>query len=281
VIAFHRPFHVSVLALAAVVTAALPSHAQDAAKVQANVQTNIQGNVQAPAPECRAPADITRLTAPLSRTAKKLASGEPLKIVAIGSSSTAGAGATSPAHSYPSRLAIELATLFPKQQINVINRGVNGEEARDMLARFDTNVIAEKPDLVIWQVGTNAVLRDQPLTPAGGLMHAGLAKLKAIGSDVILLDLQFAPKVLAKADADGMVDLIGATAKQENVSLFQRFAVMRYWRQVSKIPYDKFLSPDELHMNDWSYGCIAKLLAGSIAEASARSTLTAGVTGAK
>ena len=277
-IAFHRPFHVSVFALAAVVTAALPldsSHAQDAAKVQANVRGDAQ------APECRAPTDITRLTAPLSLTAKKLASGEPLKIVAIGSSSTAGAGATSPANSYPSRLAIELAALFPKQQINVINRGVNGEEARDMLARFDANVIAEKPDLVIWQVGTNAVLRDQPLTPAGGLMHAGLAKLKAIGSDVILLDLQFAPKVLAKADADGMVDLIGATAKKENVSLFQRFAVMRYWRQVSKIPYDKFLSPDELHMNDWSYGCIAKLLAGSIAEASARSTLTAGVTGAK
>ena len=275
----HRPFHVSIFALAAVVTAALPldSHAQDAAKVQANVQTNAQAVAQAPAPECRAPADITRLTTPLSRTAKKLASGDPLKIVAIGSSSTAGAGATSPANSYPSRLAVELATLFPKQQINVINRGVNGEEARDMLARFDANVIAEKPDLVIWQVGTNAVLRDQPLMPAGGLMHAGLAKLKAIGADVILLDLQFAPKVLAKTDADGMVDLIGATAKKENVGLFQRFAVMRYWRQVSKIPYDKFLSPDELHMNDWSYGCIAKLLAGSIADASARTTLTAGV----
>ena len=105
----------------------------------------------------------------------------------------------------------------------------------------------------------------------------GVARLKAIGADVILLDPQFAPKVLAKRKPDQMVDLIGATAKKENVALFQRFAVMRYWRQVSNIPYDKFLSPDELHMNDWSYGCIAKLLAGSIAEASTRSTLTAGV----
>jgi len=144
-----------------------------------------------------------------------------------------------------------------------------------MLSRFDANVIAEKPDLVIWQVGTNAVLRDHPLAPAGSLMHEGLSRLKAIGADVILVDLQFAPKVLAKVDADEMVDLIGVTAKQENVGLFRRFAVMRHWRQVARIPYEKFLSPDELHMNDWSYGCIAKLLAGSIAETVSRSTLTA------
>jgi hypothetical protein len=35
------------------------------------------------------------------------------------------------------------------------------------------------------------------------------------------------------------------------------------------------LSEDELHMNDWGYGCFARLLAGSIADASNRSTVTA------
>jgi lysophospholipase L1-like esterase len=263
-----RPFLASTAAIAAVFAAMMPlavSHAQVAVKAQAA------------ASDCRAPVDVTRLTSPLAHTAKKIAAGEPLKIVAIGSSSTAGAGATSPANSYPSRLAVELVALFPKQQITVVNRGVNGEEARDMLARFDENVIAEKPDLVIWQVGTNAVLRDHPLTPAGSLMHEGITRLKEAGADVILVDLQYAPKVLAKADADGMVALIGATAKTENVGLFQRFAVMRHWKQAANIPYEKFLSPDGLHMNDWSYGCIAKLLAGSIADASMRTTLTAGV----
>jgi acyl-CoA thioesterase I len=266
---FQRPFRAAIVLIAAALAVTLPHghlRAEDAPKVTA------------PVADCGAPSELTRLATPLKRIAKHLAANEPIKIVAIGSSSTAGAGASSPAHSYPSRLAIELATLFPKQQITVVNRGVNGEEAREMLARFEDNVIAEKPDLVIWQVGTNAVLRDQPLAPAGSLMHEGLARLKAIGADVILLDPQFAPKVLAKVDADEMVDLIGTTAKKENVGLFRRFAVMRHWRQVTRIPYDKFLSPDELHMNDWSYGCIAKLLAGSIAEASTRATQTAGAT---
>lgn len=251
---------------AAIVATALTGrvHAQEAAKAPAENT------------ECGVPAELTHLGVPLQRTAKHLASGEPLKIVAIGSSSTAGAGASSPAHSYPSRLAAELAALFPKQQITVVNHGANGDETQGMLARFERDVIAEKPDLVIWQVGTNAVLRERPLTPAGSLMHEGLAKLKAIGADVILIDLQFCPKVLAKIDADEMVNLISVTAKKENVSVFRRFAVMRHWRQVARIPYEKFLSPDELHLNDWSYGCIAKLLAGSIAEASKRATQTAG-----
>ena len=95
------------------------------------------------------------------RTARLLAAGQPLKIVALGSSSTSGAGASTSAASYPSRLAVELERHFPDTRSRVLNRGVNGDEAADMLARFDTAVIAEKPDLVLWQVGTNSVLRDK------------------------------------------------------------------------------------------------------------------------
>ncbi|MCL4709764.1 MAG: SGNH/GDSL hydrolase family protein [Pseudorhodoplanes sp.] len=233
----------------------------------------------APAPlaGCSAPAGLGRFVNPLPRTARRLAAGLPVKIVAIGSSSTAGAGASSPAHSYPSRLAAELAAAFPHASISVLNQGVNGEVTRDMIARFDTAVIAENPDVVIWQVGTNSVLRDQPLQPAAALIHDGLARLKRAGADIILIDPQFAPKVLAKPDADGMVDLIALTAKKENVNLFRRFAVMRHWYQHERMPFERFLSPDELHLNDWSYGCLARLLAGDIAEAATRSTLTAGV----
>jgi lysophospholipase L1-like esterase len=226
-------------------------------------------------PPCTVPSDLSRITTPLPRTAKRIAAGESVKIVALGSSSTAGAGASSPAASYPSRLAIELSGLFPRNRIAVVNRGVNGEDAREMLARFDETVLAEKPDLVLWQVGTNSVLRDQPLEPAGSLIHEGLVRLKAIGTDVILIDPQFAPKVLAKTEVDELVDLLAATAKKDDVSLFRRFAVMRHWRQVARIPYETFLSSDELHMNDWSYACIARIMAGSIAEAATRGTLTA------
>jgi acyl-CoA thioesterase I len=226
---------------------------------------------------CHAPADLIRLAYPLTHTAQRLLAGEPLTIVAVGSSSTAGAGASSPAASYPSRLAEELKQRFPHNAIKVINRGANGEEVRDMLARFQTGVIAEKPDLVLWQVGTNAVLRDDPLAPAGSLVREGVDQLKAVGADIVLMDPQFAPRVIAKPEIDGMVDLLSAAAKDSNVNLFPRFAVMRVWHETDGVPFDTFVSPDGLHMNDWGYACVATLLGSAIADASTRAATSAQV----
>ena len=88
-------------------------------------------------------------------------------------------------------------------------------------------------------------------------------------------DLQFAPMVVAKKETDEMVHLLATTAKAQNVDLFRRFAVMRHWRHVARLPFEAFISPDDLHMNDWSYACVAKLLGGAIAEAATRTTLAA------
>jgi lysophospholipase L1-like esterase len=218
---------------------------------------------------------MTRLNQSLARTGRRLTAGLPVTIVAIGSSSTAGAGASSPANSYPSRLEAELRQRFAGHDIRVINSGVNGEDAREMLSRWDASVTAHKPDLVVWQVGTNALLLDRPLTPAGQIILQGISRLKADGVDVVLMDSQFAPKVINKPGIDDLTRLMSMVAKTGNVPTFHRFAVMSHWHEVNGLPFHAFLSPDELHMNDWSYGCIAKLLAMSIAEACTRATVSA------
>jgi lysophospholipase L1-like esterase len=232
-------------------------------------------NDAAPEAACAAPADLIRLDHSLQRMTRLIRNGQPVRIVAIGSSSTSGAGASSPAMNYPSRLEVELKALFPRSDITVLNRGVNGETTVDMLSRFDRDVFAENPDIVVWQVGSNSVLRDMPLSDASDRLLDGLKRLRAADLDVILMNPQYAPKVLRKSEADPMVDLIDLTAKLVNVDLFQRFAVMRYWRLTEDMPFSAFVSPDELHMNDWSYGCIAKLLASAMHEAATRSTVTA------
>src|SRR5689334_22112997 len=224
---------------------------------------------------CTAPVGVTRLAQPLIRTAERLAKYEPLTIVAIGSSSTFGAGASSAANAYPSRLAAELKLLFPKEQITVLNRGVNGEELIDMLKRFADGVLKEKPDLVLWQVGTNSVLRDKPLGPHSPLLLDGIRRLKAAGADVVLIDPQYVPRVIAKADAEGMVRLIATTAKTADVDLIQRFAMMRWWHDQEHMDFSEFASPDNLHMNDWGYACLAKQISASIFEAATRNVASA------
>ena len=271
-------FSFSTVLVAAVLSAA-PVHAQGEkygpGTIEASAQKAVASAQTSASPQCSAPSEFARLERPLPHTARLLAAGLPIRIVAIGSSSTAGAGASSPDASYPSRLAAELANRFPGHQITVLNRGVNGEDAGDMLARFETTVIAERPDLVLWQVGTNTVLRDNPVAPTSSLIEKGIVQLKAAGADVILIDPQFAPRVIAKSALSRMIDLLHSKAKQYNVNLFQRFAVMRHWRERQGISFETFVSPDQLHMNDWSYACIAKVLSIAIAEAATRPVTSA------
>jgi len=214
------------------------------------------------APVCSAPPEAAGLEHAPLRLRQLISQRRPIKIVAIGSSSTSGAGATSAANSYPSRLEAELKAQLPGLPVTVLNKGIGGEEAAQMVARFDADVIDENPDLVLWQVGSNSVLRDHP-TP-GEVIRQGVERLEASGAEVILINPQFAPKILAKADIGHALDVITATARDAEVGMFDRFAVMRYWRETERIAFEQFLSPDLLHMNDWSYACTAKLLAAAI-----------------
>jgi len=228
----------------------------------------------APRAVCTAPAELVRMNYSLNRVAQKILAKQALTIVAIGSSSTYGQGASSPAMSYPSRLAVKLQSMFPDSPVAVINRGVNGETTVDMLARFDRDVFAAKPDLVIWQVGSNSVLQGLPIGPAAAMIRDGLARLKANGVDVIVVDPQYAPAII-KRGADSMVDMIALTTRKARVNLFERFAVMRHWRLTDNMPFSTFVSDDELHMNDWGYDCMAELLAGAINDVTTRPTVTA------
>jgi hypothetical protein len=141
-------------------------------------------------PICDVPLDLVRFTVPLANLARHLANNLPITIVAIGSSSTEGDGTADPAvSSYPARLEATLKRQLPGHAITVLNKGAGGEEADTELLRFDGDVIAQNPTLVIWQVGTNAVWKSYDLNKVGDAIVAGLQKLATCRTDIILMDL--------------------------------------------------------------------------------------------
>lgn len=225
---------------------------------------------------CVQSKSLAQLDAPIARLAKRLDAHEPVTIVAVGSSSTGGSGASSPAYSYPSRLERELRQRFPETPVTVINQGVNGEDVNSMMARMDA-VLEPKPDLVIWQLGTNTVLRDGNVPETADVLRTGIARIKKTGADVLLIDPQFAPRVNAKPAISDMVGLIAYVAKQTHVPLFRRYVAMRHWHEDQAIGFDRFISADGLHMNDWGYSCLARLLADNITATVGRSRAVAGV----
>jgi hypothetical protein len=156
---------------------------------------------------------------------------------------------------------------LPKAEIRVLNRGVGGEDAREMLDRMDREMTAARPDLVLWQVGTNALLHEQGVGPQASLIRAGLRRIRERGADVVLIDPQYAPKVLRDPDARPMVALLAKVADEAGIPVFRRFALMEFWHEQREIAFADILSPDLFHMNDWSYGCFAAGLAGALAKA--------------
>jgi lysophospholipase L1-like esterase len=201
----------------------------------------------------------------LPHVAGKLASGEPVLIVAFGSSSTQGYGTTSPEFTYPNRLARQLRRQYPNANITVLNRGKGGEDAPEMMKRLQAQVIDMKPDLVIWQVGTNAVLRNLDPAETALMVEDGVARIQAAGADLVLVDPQYSPRVTERAEsASKMIKLLGKVAELRHVGIFPRFEVMREWHEQQALPIDSFVIADGLHMNDWGYACFAQLLGDDI-----------------
>jgi lysophospholipase L1-like esterase len=214
---------------------------------------------------CLPPKGGVRSVGSLPHVASKLALGAPVTIIAFGSSSTEGYGTTSPEFTYPNRLAAQLHRQYPSADITVLNRGHGGEDAPEMMKRLQSSVIDMKPDLVIWQVGTNAVLRDLDPVETARLVNDGVARIQAAGADLVLVDPQYSPRVNERAQsASQMVRLLGKVAALRHVGLFPRFEVMREWHEEQAIPVDKFVIADGLHMNDWGYACFAQLLGDDI-----------------
>jgi acyl-CoA thioesterase I len=215
----------------------------------------------------------------LTRTQSRLMEGDTLTIVAIGSSSTEGAGASSSSTTYPSRLEALLKMRFPSVAVRVLNRGVGGEEEAEMLARFGRDVIAEKPDLVLWQVASNAIMRDRSLSTQETLIRDGITQLKQSGADTVLIDPQYTTAVLAHPVALPMVELVAAQARRQDVATFRRFTLMQNWREKENIPFEAFSMADGLHMNDWGYDCFARNVAAAIVQSAKPAVIASSSTG--
>lgn len=206
----------------------------------------------------------------LPGVAKKLAANQPVTIVAFGSSSTVGYGMTSPIFSYPYRLADQLRRKYPQSDITVLNRGIGGEDTPQMIKRLKIAVLDARPDIVIWQLGTNTVIKgdDAEFASTGALVSDGIDKLKSMGADVVLIDPQYVPATAGEdtqEKARKMNRLLGSIAQAKHIARFPRFAVMRNWHDGQK-SFDNFVIKDGLHLNDWGYACFAQLLGDTIIE---------------
>ncbi|MGE0023604.1 MAG: SGNH/GDSL hydrolase family protein [Hyphomicrobium sp.] len=215
------------------------------------------------------PPELVELHAPLPNLTRALNAHEPIRIVALGSSSTWGTGATSPERTYPARLEQELNASWPKGDVRVINAGVRGQLAREMLARIDRDVAPFAPQLVLWQTGVNDAIRGVAIDSYRQQLTSGIERLRAVGADVVLIDQQFYPGFAKLKNGPLYMTTLREVAAQLGVPVMQRFAIMKHLISSAQFTTASLLSPDQFHLNDRSYDCLGRILAQSLRSAAA------------
>ena len=215
---------------------------------------------------CRAKPELLKIGSTLPISRKAMAERKHLRIIALGSSTTAGYGVSNPAYAYPMQLRIGLEKALPGIEIEVINRGIGGQDVEEMAARMRAEMMAHPPSLVIWQTGTNAAMRHMPLDRFEQRLRDGIKLGQSFGADFVLMSLQYAPAVVALQDEEVYERVMAKVATEVGAGLFRRYDIMRGWYD-DGMPYAQFVQLDGLHLNDFGQRCIGRLLTKSILSA--------------
>jgi len=212
---------------------------------------------------CAAPLSVIRLTQGLTNSAARIAAGEPLVVLAIGSSSTEGIGASAPEFAYPNQLQQQLALLYPGLKIEVHNRGKGGETIQPMLGRLKQEVQTLHPSLVIWQTATNDLFQGVPAATVDAALQDGTDFLASQAVDLLLFD----PQVYARAKDpvlyENAVRHLDAFGERAGVPVFHRYDLMRHW-EAQGLALSALMAPDQLHHNDTGYRCVSAAMATAL-----------------
>lgn len=218
---------------------------------------------------CPVDADLVSINTGLDRSRQAVGTGR-LVILAMGSSSIEGVGASRPERGFTAMLEAGLERRLPGVEVTVVNSGVGGETARETGARLTREIAAHRPDLVIWQLGTNDVLRDRPTDAVFADLRAGEAVLDDAEVDVLLIDPQRLPEdtdnptFMGRNPALSEIGrLIALEAGRVGYAVMRRFQAMADW---TALPGGG-VGPDDLHLNDEGYACWAENAAEGLAQA--------------
>ncbi|MEN5080855.1 GDSL-type esterase/lipase family protein [Bosea sp. TWI1241] len=220
-----------------------------------------------PDDRCRAAATVAAFEPKLPLSRQALAETGRLTIVALGSSSTAGPGASGQHRSYPAVLQAELRRRLPGREITVLNRGASGQSAYEMLARMDVDVIDEKPGLVIWQTAVADAVRDIGEDKLARILGKGIRKLHDSGIELIMMDLLWLPRESRYPHYDDYRAVLAKTAAKNGVTVFPRYAMMNSWSRTRQFTSEELVGMDGLQVVDAGYRCLAIRLADGIAAA--------------
>ncbi len=181
--------------------------------------------------ECSVPESFYAFAPPLPKTAKALAGGQKVVIVALGGASTLGVAASGADLAWPARFAAALPKKFPSANPRLVNLAVARQTAKRAAERLDRDVLPLKPKLVIWETGTMEAVRGIDVDEFRETVQHGIEKLRAAGAEVVLMNMQFSRDTDSMINFEPYLMALRELADANDVPLFRRHEIMRHWAE--------------------------------------------------
>src|SRR3569623_2318863 len=173
---------------------------------------------------CSVPAYLLSTDSTLPKVEAAFKARAPLRVLVIGSRSSAMSGPDGAASSYPARFEAALRSILPGSDISVSTDLHPRETAADVAAKIEKIMLERKPTLVVWQTGTVDAMRSIDPDDFRAALDTGLAALQKADADVILMNLQYSPRMETILAATNYNDTLRVVAQEHGVPLFDRFA---------------------------------------------------------
>jgi acyl-CoA thioesterase I len=260
-----RRMALSLAKLSVAIVVILPATVHGQQVALATLEQQIATLAKSPPPysrDCRITAPAHEGRTALRTMRRALKEGRVVKVLAVGSSSTSGVGASSSFATYPVRLENDLEVLFKGVDVDVVSRGVPGEAGLSACSRMKREVAETKPDLVVWQVGTNDAMARADIDELKINLARTLQWLAKNHIDVVLIDPQFTERLANDEHYTKVVRAIEDVARQERVMLVHRFSAMA--DLAKQKGENALLANDRYHLNDLGYRCMAEYAASAI-----------------
>jgi hypothetical protein len=229
----------------------------------AGLSTVASARAEDAAQSCDVPAYLLTSESALPRVADAVKGGHSLDILVIGSRSSTIP--TSEASAYPARLQAALKESLPSIAVNVSVELQAKKTAEEVAAGFAKLMEGKKPTLVIWQTGTVDAMRSVDPDDFRSAVDEGVAALQNVGTDVILMNLQYSPRTETMISAPPYLDNMRVMAQQHDVPLFDRFAIMRQWNDSGD--FDLFSTSHGLELAKRVHDCLGRALSKFVIDA--------------
>ena len=210
--------------------------------------------------ECQTPGIAISGDVPLPNVLRALKERKVLKILAIGASTKGGGDASD--NGYYSIIEHVLEKTIPGLDVQVIDRGISGELARDAAERLTTQVALVQPDLVLWQLGTHDAMRQVPVEEFKTSVEEALVWLRRHNVDVVMVGMHYLRRMVNDQHYQAIRATLSRIADEQKVLRIGRYEAMQVIEQartsVKKTP------PNEFALTEAGYTCLAEYVVRAV-----------------